>query len=110
MLNKSIKINEKEYTLKNTLRVKRIFEEIKNAPFELKDMRDWELYFYCMIYANNQYDKPFYSDDRNDFLSEVTDEDFNKFTEIIVDFYKGEFVKVDKKDNNEVKKKKTKKS
>lgn len=105
MLNKIIKINEKEYTLKSTLRVEMIFEYIKGAPFDINEMNDWRLYFYCMIKANNEYTKPFYSEDGNDFLSDVSNEDFNNFMEIILEFYKGEFAKLKDKDKKEKKKK-----
>ena len=107
MLNKSIKINEKEYTLKNTLRVEMMFEYVKGTPFELKDTNDWRLYFYCMIKANNEYDKPYISEDGDDFISSVSGEDLINFINIVSEHY-NELYNV--KDKKEVKKKRVKKS
>lgn len=110
MLNKTIKINEKEYTLRNSMRVEMIFEYIKGAPFDIKDANDWRLYFYCMIKANNDYDKPYYSEDGTEsFLDEVSNEDFASFINIMTEYFSGEYARLKEDDKKKVEKKRTSK-
>lgn len=48
-----IKINGKQYKIKQTIRSLFLFEEISNKPFEIKTTLDNYLYFYCLLLANN---------------------------------------------------------
>lgn len=50
----TIKINEKEYELKYTLRALFIFEQIKGKQFSIDTLTDEYLFFYCLILANNK--------------------------------------------------------
>ena len=49
----NIKINNKEYKVKYTIRGLFIFEQITNRPFEIKSLLDNYIFFYSMILANN---------------------------------------------------------
>lgn len=59
---KTLRINNKEYKIKYTLRALFIFEQITNKPFEVKTLLDNYIFFYSMILANNQ-DNPLEWDD-----------------------------------------------
>ena len=49
----NIKINNKEYTVKYTIRALFIFEQITGKPFGIETLLDNYLFFYSMILANN---------------------------------------------------------
>lgn len=49
-----IKINNKEYNIKYSLRALFIFETITQKPFELKTMLDNYVLYYSMILASNK--------------------------------------------------------
>lgn len=51
---KTIKINEKEYFIKQTIRSIFLWEQIAQKPFEIKTTLDNYLYFYCILLANNE--------------------------------------------------------
>lgn len=48
-----IKIKNKEYQVKNTIRAMFIFEKIASKPFKIETLLDWYIYYYSMILANN---------------------------------------------------------
>ena len=48
-----ITINDKEYTVKYTIRALFIFEQITGKPFCIKTLLDNYLFFYSMILASN---------------------------------------------------------
>lgn len=48
-----IKIGDKTYKVKQTIRALFLFEEITGKPFEIKTTMDNYLYFYCLLLANN---------------------------------------------------------
>ena len=50
---KTIKINDKEYKVKYTIRALFIYEQITGKPFAINTLLDNYLFFYCMILANN---------------------------------------------------------
>lgn len=49
----TIKINNQDYKIKQTIRALFLFEEITNKQFEIKKTLDNYLYFYCLLLANN---------------------------------------------------------
>lgn len=49
-----IKIKNKEYEIKNTIRAMFIFEKIASKPFKIETLLDWYVYYYSMILANNE--------------------------------------------------------
>lgn len=49
----TIKINNKEYKVKYTIRALFIFEQITGKAFEIKTLLDNYIFFYSMILANN---------------------------------------------------------
>lgn len=49
----TIKINNQEYKIKQTIRALFLFEEITGRQFEIKTTLDNYLYFYCILLANN---------------------------------------------------------
>lgn len=49
----NIKINDKEYKVKYTIRALFIFEQITGKAFEIKTLLDNYIFFYSMILANN---------------------------------------------------------
>lgn len=49
-----LKINNKEYIVKYTIRALFIFEQITNKPFKIETLLDNYLFFYSMIIANNE--------------------------------------------------------
>lgn len=51
---KTIKINGKEYFIKQTIRSIFLWEQIAQKPFEIKTTLDNYLYFYCILLANNE--------------------------------------------------------
>ena len=50
---KTIKINDKEYKVKYTIRALFYWEQITGTPFAINTLLDNYLFFYCMILANN---------------------------------------------------------
>ena len=50
---KTIKINDKEYKVKYTIRALFYWEQITGKPFAINTLVDNYLFFYCMILANN---------------------------------------------------------
>lgn len=72
----TIKINNQDYKIKQTIRALFLWEEITGRQFELKNTQDNYLYFYCILLANN-----------NDFMTwdefiEQMDSDPNIINEI----------------------------
>ena len=51
----TIKINNQEYKIKQTIKALFLFEEITGKQFEIKTTLDNYLYFYCLLLANNSY-------------------------------------------------------
>lgn len=49
----TIKINNQEYKIKQTIKALFLFEEIAQKQFEIKTTLDNYLYFYCLLLANN---------------------------------------------------------
>lgn len=49
----TIKIKEKEYKVKQTIRAIFLWEQITERQFEIKSTLDNYLYFYCLLLANN---------------------------------------------------------
>lgn len=49
----TIKINEKNYKVKQTIRALFLWETISGKSFEIKTTLDNYLYFYCLLLANN---------------------------------------------------------
>jgi len=49
----TIKINNQNYNLKQTIRAMFLFEEITGRNFEINTTLDNYLYFYCLLLANN---------------------------------------------------------
>lgn len=50
----TIKINEREYKIKQTIRSIFLFEEIAQKPFQVITTLDNYLYFFCILLANNE--------------------------------------------------------
>lgn len=50
---KTIKINEKEYKIKYTIRALFIFEQIAGKPFAIDSLLDNYIFFYAILLANN---------------------------------------------------------
>ena len=48
-----IKINNTEYTIKNTIRSMFIWEQITGRLFELKNTMDFYIYYYSILMASN---------------------------------------------------------
>lgn len=48
-----IKIKNKEYEIKNTIRAMFIFEKLANKLFKIETLLDWYIFYYSMILANN---------------------------------------------------------
>lgn len=49
----TIRIKEKEYKIKQTIRALFLWEQITGKSFETKSTLDNYLYFYCLLLANN---------------------------------------------------------
>lgn len=49
----TIKIKDKEYKIKQTIRAIFLWEQISEKQFEIKNTLDNYLYFYCILLANN---------------------------------------------------------
>lgn len=49
----TIKINNQDYQIKQTIKALFLFEEITGKQFEIKTTLDNYLYFYCLLLANN---------------------------------------------------------
>ena len=49
----TIKINNQEYKIKQTIKALFLFEEITGKQFEIKTTLDNYLYFYCLLLANH---------------------------------------------------------
>lgn len=49
----NIKIKDKEFRVKPTIRAMFIFEQITKKPFKVETMLDNYVYFYSLILANN---------------------------------------------------------
>lgn len=49
----TIKINDKEFALKQTIRSIFLWEQITGRSFEIQNTLDNYLYFYCILLANN---------------------------------------------------------
>lgn len=64
----TIKIKDKEYNIKYSLRTLFIFEQITGRPFEINTLLDNYIFFYSMILASNKNDEPLDWDDYIDAL------------------------------------------
>lgn len=81
-----MKLNNKEYKIKVTLRAMVIFEQIASKPFEISNTLDQFVYFYSLLLANN----PECNMTFDDFLDSL-DEDPNalmEFKKILEDYNK----------------------
>ena len=81
-----MKIGNKEYKLKFTVRAMFVFEQITKKPFKVENTLDEYIYLYSMILANN----PECTLDFNDFIDAV-DKDINimqEFHTMLSDYYK----------------------
>ncbi len=74
---KTIKINDKEYKVKYTIRALFYWEQITGKSFAINTLLDNYLFFYCMILANNPDDVLQWED----FLNAI-DNDPTLFTQI----------------------------
>lgn len=75
-----IKINEKEYEVKNNIKAMIVYEGITEKPFEIKTLTDFYTYCYAMVYANNTENVPEF----DKFLEWFDDTEINnKFLEVM---------------------------
>ena len=83
----TIKINDKNYTIKYTIRALFIFEQITGKSFEIKTLLDNYIFFYCMILANNE--EPL---DWDEFIDAIDNDAnlMNQLSKIITDSQKKE--------------------
>lgn len=112
MITEKIKIRDKEYVLKNTLRSELLFEQLAKKPLELSTQADLYTYFYSILLANNkEFNLPFITEDpEQDCFISVFDEDpelFNKFIDFLnkVAVEKGMFHKNEEEEKEDKKKK-----
>lgn len=98
-----IKIGNKNYNLKYTIRSLFLFEQITKKPFKIETLLDNYVFFYCLLLANNK-DNVIEWDDFIDAL----DKDptlFSKMSEIIAKQQKkNELFEDDEKNDGEQKK------
>lgn len=76
-----ITINNKEYTLKYTIKALFIYERITDKPFKFEGLYSEYLLFYCVLLANNEFNLSF------DEFIDVCDDDpalFSTFREWLV--------------------------
>lgn len=80
-----IKINDKEYKVKYTIRALFIFEQITGKAFEITSLLDNYVFFYSMILANNEDALSW-----DDFLDAVDNDSslISQLTSIINDYQK----------------------
>ena len=85
MITEKIKIRDKEYILKNTLRSELLFEQLAKKPLELSTQADLYTYFYSILLANNkEFNLPFITEDpEQDCFISVFDEDPELFSKFI---------------------------
>ena len=50
----TVKIKEKDYKIRQTIRALFLWEQITDRQFELKNTLDNYLYFYCLLLASNK--------------------------------------------------------
>ena len=76
-----IKIGEKEYNLKYTLRSLFIFEQIEKKPFKIETLLDNYVFFYSILLANNPNDCISW----DEFIDAMDDDAtlFQRMTEVI---------------------------
>lgn len=74
----TIKINNEDYKIKQTLRALFIFEQITKKPFKIETLLDNYVYLYSVILANNN-DKIL---DWNDFINAL-DEDNSIYEQLM---------------------------
>lgn len=102
---KTLKIKEKEYNFKYSIRALFLFEQITHKSFELKNLLDQYLFFYCLLLSSNE----------DDFLTwdefiDALDNDpslFESLTELLMETQKKEELFI-KEDEDSKKKKKHK--
>ena len=99
----TIKIKNKNYKVKYTLRGLFIFEQITGRPFEVKTMFDNYLFFYFIILANN----PDNILDWDDFIDAMDDEKdlLNQLNAIITEQQKSQDIFAPESEDGSVKKK-----
>ena len=96
-----ITINNKEYTVKYTIRALFVFEQITGKPFGIKTLLDNYLFFYSMILANNP-DNPI---DWDEFI-DALDNDKNllqQLSKIVEDYQKQDNLFADEESGSEKK-------
>lgn len=76
-----IKIGNKKYNLKYTIRALFLFEQITKKSFKIETLLDNYIFFYCMILANNP-DNPI---DWDKFIDAVDNDNtlYTKMAEIV---------------------------
>lgn len=82
----NIKIKNKDYKVKYTIRALFIFEQITGKPFNIATLFDNYLFFYCLILANNPDDVL----EWEDFIEAVdTDKElYSQLTKVVEDYQK----------------------
>ena len=94
----TIKINDKEIELKQTIRSLLMYENIKGESYQPKNLNDILLYIYCVVVASSKD----YSLSYDDFIDWV-DEHPDELTQIV------KFIQDTQQNQNNIKKNKTKK-
>jgi hypothetical protein len=94
-----MKINNKEYKIKVTLRAMMIFEQLTGKPFSISGLLDQYIYFYSIILANNK-DFTYTFDEFIDYLDEHP-ELISEFNEALTNYSKllGQFNGEEKDDS-----------
>lgn len=98
----TIKINNKEYKVKYTIRALFIFEQITGKAFEIKTLLDNYIFFYSMILANNPDDVL----DWNVFIDALDSDPsiFKQLNTLVENEQKKQQILVDDSDNTALKK------
>ena len=94
----TIKINDKEIELKQTIRSLLMYESIKGESYQPKNLNDILLYIYCVVVASSKD----YSLSYDDFIDWV-DDNPDELTQIV------KFIQDTQQNQNNIKKNKTKK-
>lgn len=100
---KTLKIKEKEYNFKYSIRALFLFEQITHKSFELKNLLDQYLFFYCLLLSSNE----------DDFLTwdefiDALDNDpslFESLTELLMETHKKEELFIKEEEDSKKKKK-----
>ena len=92
----TVKINDKEIELKQTIRSLLMYENIKGQSYEPKSLNDILLYLYCVVVASSK-DYSFSYDDWIDWVDACPDE----LTQIV------QFIQQTEQNQNNIKKNKS---